>query len=83
VIILHVLINCKIGEETNTEKLKKIGQVKDVFGTIGIHDIMVKLDTENFEKSEKLYRKTFKKQKKQERFNHSLEKTIKTMDLIN
>ena len=77
-IISHVLINCQIGEETITEKLKKIGHVKDVFGTIGIHDIVVKLDTENFEKSEKLYQKTFKKQKKQERFNHSLEKTIKT-----
>ena len=82
-IISHILINCQIAEETITEKLKKIGQVKDVFGNIGIYDMVVKLDTENFEKIEKLYRKTLKKQRKQERFNHSLEKTIKTMDLIN
>ena len=54
-----------------------------MFGNIGIYDMVVKLDTENFEKIEKLYRKTLKKQRKQERFNHSLEKTIKTMDLIN
>ena len=32
------------------EKLNEIEQVKEVFGTIGTHDMMVKLDTENFEK---------------------------------
>ena len=32
------------------EKLKEIEQVQEVFGTIGTHDMMVKLDAENFEK---------------------------------
>ncbi|MBA0907816.1 MAG: Lrp/AsnC ligand binding domain-containing protein [Nitrosarchaeum sp.] len=49
--IAYVLINCELGaEETIMEKLKEIEQVKDVFGTIGTHDMMVKLDAENFEK---------------------------------
>jgi len=51
VTIAYVLINCELGaEETIMEKLKEIEQVKDVFGTIGTHDMMVKLDAENFEK---------------------------------
>ena len=49
--IAYVLINCELGaEETIMDKLKEIEQVKEVFGTIGIHDMMVKLDAENFEK---------------------------------
>lgn len=49
--IAYVLINCELGaEETIMEKLKKIEQVKEVFGTIGTHDMMVKIDAENFEK---------------------------------
>ena len=49
--IAYVLINCELGaEETIMEKLKEIERVKDVFGTIGTHDMMVKLDAENFEK---------------------------------
>ncbi|MFM9875316.1 MAG: Lrp/AsnC ligand binding domain-containing protein [Nitrosarchaeum sp.] len=49
--IAYVLINCELGaEESIMEKLKEIEQVKDVFGTIGTHDMMVKLDAENFEK---------------------------------
>ena len=47
----YVMINCELGaEETIMEKLKEIEQVKEVFGTIGTHDMMVKLDAENFEK---------------------------------
>jgi DNA-binding Lrp family transcriptional regulator len=47
----YVLINCELGaEEAIMEKLKEIEQVKEVFGTIGTHDMMVKLDAENFEK---------------------------------
>ena len=50
-IIAYVLINWELGaEETIMEKLKEIEQVKEVFGTIGTHDMMVKLDAENFEK---------------------------------
>ena len=49
--IAYILINCELGaEETIMEKLKEIEQVKEVFGTIGTHDMMVKLDAENFEK---------------------------------
>lgn len=49
--IAYVLINCELGaEETLVEKLREIEQVKEVFGTIGTHDMMVKLDAENFEK---------------------------------
>jgi len=51
VTIAYVLINCELGaEETIMEKLKEIEQVKEVFGTIGTHDMMVKIDAENFEK---------------------------------
>ena len=31
-------------------KLREIEQVKDVFETIGTHDMMIKLEAENFEK---------------------------------
>lgn len=49
--IAYVLINCELGaEEAIMEKLKQIEQVIDVFGTIGTHDMMVKIDAENFEK---------------------------------
>jgi DNA-binding Lrp family transcriptional regulator len=51
VTIAYVLINCELGaEETIMEKLNEIEQVKEVFGTIGTHDMMVKIDAENFEK---------------------------------
>ena len=49
--IAYVLVNCDLGaEEELIEELKEIEQVKDVFETIGTHDMMVKLDAENFEK---------------------------------
>jgi DNA-binding Lrp family transcriptional regulator len=49
--IAYVLINCDLGAETDlVEKLKEVEQVKDVFETIGTHDIMIKLEAENFEK---------------------------------
>ena len=49
--IAYVLLNCELGAETDLiEKLKEIEQVKDVFETIGTHDMMVKLEAENFEK---------------------------------
>jgi len=50
--VAYVMINCELGaEETIIEKLKEIEQVKDVFETIGTHDMMVKLDAENFRKN--------------------------------
>ena len=49
--IAYVLINCELGaEEALIEKLNELEQVKDVFETIGTHDMMVKLEAENFEK---------------------------------
>ncbi|AJW71114.1 Lrp/AsnC ligand binding domain-containing protein [Nitrosopumilus adriaticus] len=47
----YVMLNCELGsEEQIIEELKQIEQVVDVFETIGTHDMMVKLQAENFEK---------------------------------
>jgi DNA-binding Lrp family transcriptional regulator len=47
----YVMLNCELGaEEKIIEALKQIEQVTDVFETIGTHDMMVKLQAENFEK---------------------------------
>ncbi|MGH1567338.1 MAG: Lrp/AsnC ligand binding domain-containing protein [Nitrosopumilus sp.] len=47
----YVMLNCDLGaEEGIIEKLKEFEQVKDVFETIGTHDMLVKLQAENFEK---------------------------------
>ena len=45
------MLNCELGsEEEIIEQLKQIEQVADVFETIGTHDMLVKLQAENFEK---------------------------------
>ncbi len=47
----YVMLNCELGTEAEIlEQLKQIDQVADVFETIGTHDILVKLQAENFEK---------------------------------
>ncbi len=47
----YVMLNCELGAEAEIiEKLKELEQVKDVFETIGTHDMMVKLQADNFEK---------------------------------
>ena len=47
----YVMLNCELGAEAEIiEKLKELEQVKDVFETIGTHDMLVKLQAENFEK---------------------------------
>ncbi|KAF6247699.1 MAG: Lrp/AsnC ligand binding domain-containing protein [Nitrosopumilus sp.] len=47
----YVMLNCELGsEEQIIEELKQIEQVVDVFETIGTHDMLVKLQAENFEK---------------------------------
>jgi len=47
----YVMLNCELGEEAEIiEKLKELEEVKDVFETIGTHDMMVKLQADNFEK---------------------------------
>ncbi|AFS80622.1 AsnC/Lrp family regulatory protein [Candidatus Nitrosopumilus koreensis AR1] len=47
----YVMLNCELGAEAEIiEKLKEIEQVVDVFETIGTHDMLVRLQAENFEK---------------------------------
>ena len=46
----YVMLNCELGAEAEIiEKLKELGQVTDVFETIGTHDMLVKLQADNFE----------------------------------
>ncbi|KAF6249706.1 Lrp/AsnC ligand binding domain-containing protein [Marine Group I thaumarchaeote] len=46
----YVMLNCELGaEEEIIEKLKELEQVADVFETIGIHDMLIKLKADNFE----------------------------------
>ena len=45
------MLNCELGAETEiAEKLNELEQVVSVFETIGTHDMLVKLQAENFEK---------------------------------
>ncbi len=47
----YVMLNCELGAEAEIiGQLKELEQVVDVFETIGTHDMMVKLQAENFEK---------------------------------
>ncbi len=47
----YVMLNCDLGAEAEIiEKLKELEQVIDVFETIGTHDMLVKLQADNFEK---------------------------------
>ena len=47
----YVMLNCELGAETAIiEQLNELEQVVDVFETIGTHDMLVKLQAENFEK---------------------------------
>ncbi len=47
----YVMLNCELGaEEEIIEKLKELEQVTDVFETIVTHDMLVKLQADNFEK---------------------------------
>ncbi len=47
----YVMLNCELGAEAEIiEKLNELEEVKDVFETIGTHDMMVKLQADNFEK---------------------------------
>ena len=46
----YVMLNCELGaEEKIIEKLKELEQVADVFETIGTHDMLIKLQADNFE----------------------------------
>jgi len=46
----YVMLNCELGAEAEIiEKLKELEQVIDVFETIGTHDMLIKLQANNFE----------------------------------
>jgi len=46
----YVMLNCELGAESDIiEQLRELEQVVDVFETIGTHDMMVKLQADNFE----------------------------------
>ncbi len=58
----YVMLNCELGAEAEIiEKLKELEQVQDVFETIGTHDMMVKLQADNFEKIRELVSRTIQK----------------------
>ena len=53
--VAYVMLNCELGAETEVvENLKKLENVVDVFETIGTHDILVKIEAENFEKTREI-----------------------------
>lgn len=59
------MLNCELGaEEEIIEQLKEIEQVVDVFETIGTHDMLVKLQAENFEKIREIVSWNIQKLKK-------------------
>ncbi|QLH03041.1 transcriptional regulator [Nitrosopumilus cobalaminigenes] len=61
----YVMLNCELGAEAEIiEQLKEIEQVADVFETIGTHDMMVKLQAENFEKIREIVSWNIQKLKK-------------------
>ena len=61
----YVMLNCELGsEEEIIEQLKQIEQVADVFETIGTHDMLVKLQAENFEKIREIVSWNIQKMKK-------------------
>ncbi len=46
-----VLINCEFNSEKNiTQQLKNIENVKEVYGTFGAYDILVKIESDHVEK---------------------------------
>ena len=46
-----VLINCEFNSEKNiTQQLKSMDNVKEVYGTFGAYDILVKIESDHVEK---------------------------------
>ena len=61
----YVMLNCELGAEADIiEQLKDLEQVVDVFETIGTHDMLVKLQAENFEKIREIVSWNIQKLKK-------------------
>lgn len=49
--IAYVMLNCELGaEEEIIEKLKMLENVLHISETMGAHDMLVKIEAENFEK---------------------------------
>jgi DNA-binding Lrp family transcriptional regulator len=47
----YVLINCDTGyEESIINELKKMDSIKEIHGTLGVYDIIAKVESENQEK---------------------------------
>ena len=58
----YVMLNCELGaEEGIIEKLKELEGVTDVFETIGTHDMLVKLQADNFEKIREIVSRNIQK----------------------
>jgi len=58
----YVMLNCELGAEAEIiEKLKELEEVKDVFETIGTHDMLVKLQADNFEKIREIVSRNIQK----------------------
>lgn len=61
----YVMLNCELGaEEEIIGQLKELEQVTDVFETIGTHDMLVRLQAENFEKIREIVSWNIQKLKK-------------------
>ena len=46
----YVLINCDTGyEESIIEELKKMASIKEIHGTLGVYDIIAKVESKNHE----------------------------------
>ncbi len=60
--VAYVMLNCELGAEAEIiEKLKELEQVTDVFETIGTHDMLVKLQADNFEKIREIVSRNIQK----------------------
>ncbi len=58
----YVMLNCELGaEEGIIEKLKELEAVTDVFETIGTHDMLIKLQADNFEKIREIVSRNIQK----------------------
>jgi len=58
----YVMLNCELGAEDGIiEKLKELEGVTDVFETIGTHDMLVKLQADNFEKIREIVSRNIQK----------------------
>ncbi len=58
----YIMLNCELGAEAEIiEKLKELEEVVDVFETIGTHDMLVKLQADNFEKIREIVSRNIQK----------------------